>query len=47
MINKEQALLAKIMDLFARKFDKNAILRGGMVLRGLGMMFRAAMTRLQ
>ena len=36
MINKEQALLAKIMDLFARKFDKNAILRGGMVLRILG-----------
>ena len=36
MINKEQALLAKIIDLFARKFDKNAILRGGMVLRILG-----------
>jgi len=36
MINKEQALLAKILDLFARKFDKNAILRGGMVLRILG-----------
>lgn len=36
MINKEQALLAKILDLFARKFDKKAILRGGMVLRVLG-----------
>jgi len=36
MINKEQALLAKILDLFARKFDKKAILRGGMVLRILG-----------
>ena len=36
MINREQALLAKVLDLFARTFDKNAVLRGGMVLRMLG-----------
>ncbi|MEI6564823.1 MAG: nucleotidyl transferase AbiEii/AbiGii toxin family protein [bacterium] len=36
MINREQALLAKVLDLFARTFDKNAVLRGGMVLRILG-----------
>jgi predicted nucleotidyltransferase component of viral defense system len=36
MTGDEQALLAKVMDLFARKFDKRAILRGGMVLRILG-----------
>lgn len=36
MIDKEQQLLAKILDLIAQKFDKRAILRGGMVLRILG-----------
>ena len=36
MIEKEQALLAKVLDLFAREFDKKAVLRGGMVLRILG-----------
>jgi len=36
MIEKEQELLARVLDLFARKFDKKAILRGGMVLRILG-----------
>jgi len=33
---KEEALLVKVMDLFARKFDKRAVLRGGMGLRILG-----------
>ncbi len=33
---KEEALLARVMDLFARKFDRNAVLRGGMGLRILG-----------
>lgn len=36
MIDKEQALLALVMDRFAEKFDKKAVLRGGMVLRILG-----------
>ncbi|MFC1762368.1 nucleotidyl transferase AbiEii/AbiGii toxin family protein [Planctomycetota bacterium] len=36
MIEKEQELLARVLDLFAQKFDKRAILRGGMVLRILG-----------
>jgi len=36
MMEKEQALLAKVLDLFAQKFDKRAVLRGGMVLRVLG-----------
>ena len=33
---KEEALLLKVMDLFARKFDRKAVLRGGMSLRILG-----------
>jgi predicted nucleotidyltransferase component of viral defense system len=36
MIEKEQALLAQIIDLFAQRFDRNAVLCGGMVLRILG-----------
>jgi predicted nucleotidyltransferase component of viral defense system len=36
MIEKEQALLAQIVDLFAQRFDRNAVLCGGMVLRILG-----------
>ena len=36
MIAKEQALLAQVMDLVAQRFDKQAVLRGGMVLRLLG-----------
>lgn len=36
MIEKEQQLLAQVLDLFAQKFDKKAVLRGGMVLRVLG-----------
>ncbi len=36
MIEKEEALLARVLDMFAEKFDKHAILRGGMVLRVLG-----------
>jgi len=36
MIEKEQQLLARVLDLFARKFDRKAVLRGGMVLRVLG-----------
>ena len=30
MIEKEQALLAQIIDLFAQRFDRNAVLCGGM-----------------
>ena len=36
MIEKQQELLARVMNLFAERFDKRAILRGGMVLRVLG-----------
>jgi predicted nucleotidyltransferase component of viral defense system len=36
MIEKEQQLLARVLDLFAQKFDKKAVLRGGMVMRVLG-----------
>ena len=36
MIEKEEALLARVLDMFANKFDKHAVLRGGMVLRVLG-----------
>ena len=36
MIEKEQRLLARVLDLFAQQFDKKAVLRGGMVLRVLG-----------
>jgi predicted nucleotidyltransferase component of viral defense system len=36
MAEREQALLAHILDLFAERFHKRAILRGGMVLRLLG-----------
>ncbi len=36
MIEREQQLLARVLDLFAQKFDKKAVLRGGMVLRVLG-----------
>jgi len=36
MIEKEQALLAQIIDLFAQRFDRHAVLCGGMVLRILG-----------
>ena len=36
MTGKEQALLARIIDLFAAKFGKKAVLRGGMVLKILG-----------
>jgi predicted nucleotidyltransferase component of viral defense system len=36
MIEKEQALLALVLDLLAQKFDKHAVLKGGMVLRVLG-----------
>lgn len=32
----QQQLLAEILDLFASRFDKHAVLRGGMVLRMLG-----------
>ena len=35
-MEKQQALLAKVMNLFAEKMDKRAVLRGGMVLRLLG-----------
>jgi len=35
-MEQEQALLARIIDLFAQRFDKRAVLRGGMVLRILG-----------
>lgn len=36
MMRNEDALLARVMDLFARRFDKHAVLRGGMALRILG-----------
>ena len=36
MIAQEQKLLARVLDLFAQKFDRKAVLRGGMVLRVLG-----------
>jgi len=36
MIEEQQALLVKVMNLFAEHFDKRAVLRGGMVLRVLG-----------
>lgn len=36
MVAKEQALITRVLDLFAQRFDKRAILRGGMVLRILG-----------
>ena len=36
MIEKEQALMARVVDLLAQRFDKHAVLRGGMVLRVLG-----------
>jgi predicted nucleotidyltransferase component of viral defense system len=36
MIEKEQELLARVLDLFAQTFDRKAVLRGGMVLRVLG-----------
>ena len=36
MAEREQALLAHILELFAERFHKGAILRGGMVLRLLG-----------
>ena len=36
MIEKEQELLASALDRITQRFDKKAILRGGMVLRILG-----------
>lgn len=36
MILKEQELIAKVLDMFAQKFNKKAVLCGGMVLRILG-----------
>ena len=36
MIPREQELIAKVLDIFAQKFNKKAVLRGGMVLRILG-----------
>ncbi len=36
MDERQQALLAQILTLFAERFDKKAVLRGGMVLRLLG-----------
>jgi predicted nucleotidyltransferase component of viral defense system len=36
MFEQEERLLAQILDIFAQKFDKKAVLRGGMVLRILG-----------
>lgn len=36
VIEEEQQLLARVLDLFAQRFDRKAILRGGMVLRVLG-----------
>lgn len=36
MAASEQALIARVVDLFAQRFAKRAVLRGGMVLRILG-----------
>jgi predicted nucleotidyltransferase component of viral defense system len=36
MIEDEEKLLARVLDLFAQRFDRHAVLRGGMVLRVLG-----------
>ncbi len=36
MVEKEQALIARVLDLFAQRFAQRAVLRGGMVLRILG-----------
>ncbi|MHC4873950.1 MAG: nucleotidyl transferase AbiEii/AbiGii toxin family protein [Planctomycetota bacterium] len=33
ILKKQEALLSEILELFAVKFDKHAVLRGGMVLR--------------
>ena len=35
-MKRKEALLVKVIDLFAEHFDKHAVLRGGMVLRVLG-----------
>lgn len=35
-MNATEALLVEVMDVIARRFDKHAVLRGGMVLRVLG-----------
>jgi len=35
-MEEQQRLLAEVLDLFARRFEKRAVLRGGMVLRILG-----------
>jgi predicted nucleotidyltransferase component of viral defense system len=35
-MNKQEALLTRIMDVLAERFNKHAVLRGGMVLRLLG-----------
>jgi predicted nucleotidyltransferase component of viral defense system len=35
-MEEQQRLLAEVLDLFAQRFDKRAVLRGGMVLRILG-----------
>ncbi len=36
MVEQEQALIVRVLDLFAQEFGKRAVLRGGMVLRVLG-----------
>lgn len=36
MVEKEKALIARVLDLFAQHFANRAVLRGGMVLRILG-----------
>jgi hypothetical protein len=35
-MNEVEQLLVEVMDVIARRFDKRAVLRGGMVLRVLG-----------
>jgi hypothetical protein len=36
MVGNQEALIARVLDLFAQRFPKQAVLRGGMVLRVLG-----------
>ena len=36
MVGEQEALIARVLNLFAQRFPRQAVLRGGMVLRVLG-----------
>jgi len=36
MMEKQEKLMARVIDIFAQTFDRTAVLRGGMALRLLG-----------